>query len=495
MTYVLALDQGTTGSTAILFDLEGRPVAKGYQEFPQYFPHDGWIEHDANEIWESVLRATSEALAQVDIDTRDIAAIGITNQRETLVAWDRSTGQPLCRAIVWQCRRTADYCQELRQLGLETVIRDKTGLIIDPYFSGTKMRWMLQEVPAVAEAAAKGHLCFGTIDSWLISRLTGGAVHATDVSNASRTMVYNIHEQRWDPELLKLFGIAEDSLPRVLPSAGEFGKTSGNWLFPAGIPIAGVAGDQQAALFGQGCFEVGATKSTYGTGAFLLMNTGEMAATNTQGLLTTIAWALGDEPLQYAVEGSIFVAGAAVQWLRDSLGLITSAAETEALAAAVSDTGGTYLVPAFTGLGAPIGTLCPGIFAGITRGTTKNHLVRATLESIAFQTKDVVELMCSETGIAVDKMRIDGGASANNFLAQFLADILNVTVERPAVTETTALGAAYLAGIGCGLWTKADLVAKQQIEQRFTPKMVEAERTAHYQGWKQAVALALGWAK
>ena len=338
-------------------------MAKGYQEFPQYFPHDGWIEHDANEIWESVLRATSEALAQVDIDTRDIAAIGITNQRETLVAWDRSTGQPLCRAIVWQCRRTADYCQELRQLGLETVIRDKTGLIIDPYFSGTKMRWMLQEVPAVAEAAAKGHLCFGTIDSWLISRLTGGAVHATDVSNASRTMVYNIHEQRWDPELLKLFGIAEDSLPRVLPSAGEFGKTSGNWLFPAGIPIAGVAGDQQAALFGQGCFEVGATKSTYGTGAFLLMNTGEMAATNTQGLLTTIAWALGDEPLQYAVEGSIFVAGAAVQWLRDSLGLITSAAETEALAAAVSDTGGTYLVPAFTGLGAPLlGPLCSGDF-------------------------------------------------------------------------------------------------------------------------------------
>ncbi len=496
MKYILAIDQGTTGSTVILFDRQGQPVAKGYQEFPQYFPQGGWVEHNPDEIWDSVVKAASLALANADIDTKDIAAIGITNQRETLVAWDRMTGKPLCNAIVWQCRRTAEYCDELRQQGVEPMIRRKTGLIIDPYFSGTKMHWLLQNDSAVQEAAKSKRLCFGTVDSWLIWKLTAGAAHVTDVSNASRTLVYSIHELKWDEDLLELFGVDPDSLPTVRPSAGIFGKTAGSWLFPAGIPVAGVAGDQQAALFGQACFEPGMTKSTYGTGAFLLMNTGTEAAANTNGLLTTIGWSIGNEPPEYAVEGSIFIAGAAVQWLRDGMGIIGSAGEAEGLANAVADTGGAYLVPAFTGLGAPYwDPYARGIFAGISRGTTKNHLVRAALEAIAFQTKDVVDLMIAETGISVDAVRIDGGAAVNNFLAQFLSDILGVAVDRPAVIETTALGAAYLAGIGCGLWTKDELLAQRRVDRCFTPAMDEAVRKRLYSGWQRAVSLSRGWAK
>lgn len=496
VSYILSIDQGTTGSTVMLFDEQGQPVAKGYQEFPQYFPQGGWVEHDPDEIWESVVKAASLALASADIDAKDIAAIGITNQRETLVAWDRKTGEPLTNAIVWQCRRTAQYCDSLREQGLEPVVREKTGLILDPYFSGTKMHWLLENVPSVGVAARTGRLCFGTVDSWLIWKLTGGAVHATDVSNASRTLVYNIHTLQWDKDLMDVFGVDASSLPEVRASAGEFGKTAGSCLFPAGIPVTGVAGDQQSALFGQACFDPGMTKSTYGTGAFLLMNTGDKAACQTRGLLTTIAWALGDQRPEYAVEGSIFIAGAAVQWLRDGLGLIKSAAESEELASAVPDAGGTYLVPAFTGLGAPYwDPYARGVFAGISRGTTRNHLVRAVLESIAFQTRDVVDLMVAETGISVDAVRIDGGAAANNFLAQFLADILGVPVDRPAVIETTALGAAYLAGIGCGLWTKEGLVSHRRIDRCFTPQMDNSERERLYRGWKKAVALSRGWAR
>lgn len=495
MSYVLAIDQGTTGTTAILFDEKGQIKARGYREFPQYFTGNGWVEHDANEIWDSVLDAIRQALAALSETNINIAAIGITNQRETVVAWDRSSGEPLTRAIVWQCRRTADFCNELVQQGLEEEFRERTGLRIDPYFSGTKMHWMLENVPEVKAAAEANRLCFGTVDSWLIWKLTGGKVHATDVSNASRTLVYNIHDLRWDTRLLEILGVPEAALPEVRPSAAVFGYTSGVGVLPDGIPISGAAGDQQAALFGQACFEPGQTKVTYGTGAFLLMNTGDKPARETKSLLTTVAWQLPDGKTQYAVEGSIFVAGAAVQWLRDELGLITSAAESEACATAVPDTGGTYLVPAFTGLGAPHwDPYARGIFVGITRGTTKNHLVRAVLEALAYQTRDVVSLMIDEAGIGLDVVRIDGGASANNFLAQFLADILGVVVERPSVIDTTALGAAYLAGIGSGIWTKEQLADSRRVDRVFEPKIDAATREKLYSGWLKAVERAKGWA-
>lgn len=496
MSYILAIDQGTTGSTAILFDEQGRMQAKGYREFPQYFTGNGWVEHDANEIWDSVLEAIRQAIELLPESNVQIAAIGITNQRETVVAWDRNTGEPLTRAIVWQCRRTADYCNELIQQGLEEEFRQRTGLRIDPYFSGTKMHWMLEKVPEVRAAAEAKRLCFGTVDSWLIWKLTGGKVHASDVSNASRTLLYNIREMKWDARLLDILGVPEASLPEVRPSAGVFGCTSGVGILPDGIPVSGAAGDQQAALFGQACFEPGQTKVTYGTGAFLLMNTGTEPASKTKGLLTTIAWQLPDGQTHYAVEGSIFVAGAAVQWLRDAMGLISSAAESEACAAAVPDTNGTYLVPAFTGLGAPYwDPYARGIFVGITRGTTKNHLVRAVLEALAYQTRDVVSLMTAETGIGLDVVRIDGGASVNNFLAQFLADILGVSVERPSVIDTTALGAAYLAAMGSGLWTKDQLIASRKVDRMFEPQLDASTRENLYSGWLRAVERAKDWAR
>ena len=493
--WVLALDQGTTSSRAILFDEQGRAVAIAQQPFRQHYPRPGWVEHDPEEIWATQLGTARGVLAQAGVAPEDVAAIGISNQRETTVLWERATGRPVAPAIVWQDRRTAGMCDALKGQGAEALVREKTGLVLDPYFSATKIAWLLDNVTGLRARAERGEIAFGTIDSWLVYRLTGGRVHATDHSNASRTMLFNIHTLAWDEELLELFGrIPRAILPQVLPSSHIYGETDRN-LLGAPIPIGGIAGDQQAALFGQACFDAGMAKNTYGTGSFLLMNTGDQPVASQHGLLTTVAWGV-DGRVSYALEGSVFVTGAAVQWLRDGLGIIGNAAETQALAMSVPDTGGVYLVPAFTGLGAPYwDPYARGLLIGITRGTTRAHVARAALEAIAYQTVDVVRAMEQDAGVPLRALRVDGGAAVNDFLMQFQADVLNVPVERPGVTETTALGAAYLAGLAAGVWqSRDDIRSRWHLDRRFEPAMEDARRTELLSGWRRAVERSLGWA-
>ena len=490
----MALDQGTTSSRAILFDRDGAIAAVDQIEFTQHFPKPGWVEHDAEEIWRTQLRAAQNAVAKAGASGSDVAAIGITNQRETTVVWDRASGQPIHRAIVWQSRQTAPICEELRARGLAEEVRARTGLVIDAYFSGTKVRFILDAVPGARERAQRGELAFGTVDAWLLYRLTKGRVHATEYSNASRTMLYNVHERRWDDRMLQELDVPRALLPEVRDSCGVFGAADPEW-FGAEVPIAGIAGDQQAALFGQRCNRPGRAKNTYGTGCFLLMNTGELAPTSRSGLLTTIAWGVGGR-VEYALEGSIFVTGSAVQWLRDGLGLITSSAESEALAASVEDTAGVYLVPAFTGLGAPYwDEKARGLLIGITRGTAREHIVRATLEAIAYQTRDIVDCVEADSGIELHALRVDGGAAANDFLMQFQADILGTVLERPALLEVTAFGAAALAGLAVGFWKdEAALPGGRGALALFEPRMGADRRDALYAGWRRAVERSRGWA-
>ena len=493
--YVLALDQGTTSSRAILFDREGGIVSTAQQEFPQIYPRPGWVEHDPEAIWQSQLSTARQALAKAGVGSAQLAAIGITNQRETTVVWDRETGAPLHNAIVWQCRRTAPMCDELRRQGWADPIRLKTGLVVDAYFSGTKLAWMLKEVPGLRQKAEKGQALFGTVDSFLLWRLSGGRLHLTDVSNASRTMLYNVHDLDWDEEILAELAIPRAMLPQVRPSSAPYGHTQAA-LFGTEVPLAGAAGDQQAALFGQTCHAPGQAKNTYGTGCFLLLNTGEQAVNSERGLLTTIAWQLGQGgPVAYALEGSVFVAGAAIQWLRDGLGLIAHAAEIETLAAGVPNTGGVYFVPAFVGLGAPYwDAYARGTIVGLTRGTDRSHLARAALEAICYQSRDLLEAMAADSGIHLQALRADGGAAANDLLMQLQADLVGVPVERPAVTETTALGAAYLAGLAVGYWSGLDEIAAQwRVDARFAPAMEPARRDALYAGWQRAVERARSW--
>jgi glycerol kinase len=489
--YILALDQGTTSSRAILFDRSGRPVRMAQQEFPQIFPRAGWVEHDPEAIWTSQFECAKAVLAAKRLRARDVAAIGITNQRETTIVWDRKSGRAAHNAIVWQCRRTADFCDELKRDGFDRAIRRKTGLVTDAYFSGTKVAWILDRVPRARRRAEAGSLAFGTVDTWLVHKLSGGRAHVTDVSNASRTMLYNIKTGRWDREILERLDVPEALLPDVRSSSEIYAETDPD-LFGGPIPIAGDAGDQQAALFGQACFEPGMMKNTYGTGCFLLMNTGERPRPSRTGLLTTVAWRRSGVT-EYALEGSVFIAGAAVQWLRDGLGIIKSAGATEALASSVVDTGGVYFVPAFVGLGAPYWDMnARGAITGITRGTTRAHLARAALEAMAYQTRDVVECMERDSGIRARELRVDGGATRNDFLCQFQADVLGVPVVRPVVTETTSLGAAYLAGLAVGFWKDRDEIASQwQVERRFEPRMRESDRDRLYGGWREAVARVL----
>ena len=493
MSFILALDQGTTSSRAILFGREGEVVAVEQHEFPQHFPKPGWVEHDPGEIWDSQLRAARGVLVRAGAGAADVAAIGITNQRETTVVWDRKTGEPIHPAIVWQSRQTAPICDELRARGLEEEVHARTGLVIDAYFSGTKVKFILDRVEGARERAARGELCFGTIDTWLVWKLTGGRVHATEPSNASRTLLYNIHENQWDGRLLSELAVPREMLPEVRDSSGVLGTADAEWL-GAEIPIAGMAGDQQAALFGQACFAPGRAKNTYGTGCFLLMNTGEKPSVSTTGLLTTVAWSI-DGRVDYALEGSIFVAGSAVQWLRDGLGLVTDVAETDAAARSVEDTGGVYLVPAFTGLGAPYwDERARGTLVGLTRGTNREHLIRATLESIAYQTRDVVECIATDSGIVLSILRVDGGACENDFLMQFQADVLGTPVSRPDVLEVTALGAASLAGLATGFWrSRQDLETATGGGTTFEPRMSEDQRESLYAGWKRAVERSREW--
>ena len=490
MKYILALDQGTTSSRAILFDRNGQMHSTAQKEFRQYYPEGGWVEHDAAEIWETQLEVAREAIAKQGISAEDIAAIGITNQRETTVLWDKRNGRPVYHAIVWQCRRTAPYCDTLREAGWAEKIRDKTGLPIDAYFSATKIRWILQNVPEAKELAANGNLLFGTIDTWLIWNLTGGQVHATDYSNASRTMLFNIHTLEWDKELLELLEIPESILPEVRPSSGVFGNAL-PLLFGAAIPIAGAAGDQQSALFGQACFSPGTAKNTYGTGGFLLMNTGDTPVSSKNGLITTIAWGLNGK-VSYALEGSIFVAGAAIQWLRDELKMISSAAETEGLCREVEDTCGVYLVPAFVGLGAPYwDSYARGVLTGLTRGANRCHIVRAAVESMAYQTSDVLKAMEQDAGIPLAELRVDGGAAANTFLLQFQSDITGVPVLRPSTLETTALGAAYLAGLAVGYWQDLTEIRRNwQVSCAFSPELSQEKAEEKVAGWHHAVKQA-----
>ncbi|SHH36593.1 glycerol kinase GlpK [Tepidibacter thalassicus] len=494
--YIMSLDQGTTSSRAILFNREGKIVGVAQKEFTQIYPKAGWVEHDAMEIWGTQSGVAREVLEKTGIRPEEVAAIGITNQRETTVVWDKNTGKPIYNAIVWQCRRTASICDELKEKGLESSIREKTGLVVDAYFSGTKIKWILDNVEGAREKAEKGELLFGNIDTWLIWNLTRGKVHVTDYSNASRTMIYNIKELKWDDEILKELDIPKSMLPEVKPSSCVYGVTDEHTFGGAKIPIAGVAGDQQAALFGQACFEKGMAKNTYGTGCFMLMNTGEKPVESKNGLLTTIAWGL-DGKVEYALEGSIFIGGASVQWLRDELKLIYNASESEFYANSVEDTNGVYVVPAFTGLGAPYWDMyARGVIVGLTRGAKREHLVRATLESIAYQTKDVLNAMQDDSGIELKGLKVDGGACANNFLMQFQGDILNVVVHRPEVIETTALGAAYLAGLAVGFWKdKEEIKQKWAIDREFIPKMDDKRRKILYNGWKKAVKRALEWEK
>lgn len=490
-TYILALDQGTTSSRAILFNHDGEIVESAQKEFEQFFPHPGWVEHDANEIWTSVLACIAEVLRKADASPADIAGIGITNQRETAVVWDKHTGKPVYRAIVWQSRQTAAICDELRDQGYNQLFREKTGLLIDPYFSGTKVKWILDNVEGTRKKAENGELLFGTIDTWLVYKLSGGKAHVTDYSNASRTLMFNIYDLKWDQELLDILSVPKSMLPEVRQSSEVYAHTVDYHFFGHEVPIAGIAGDQQAALFGQACFEKGMAKNTYGTGCFMLMNTGEKGVASEHGLLTTLAWGV-DGKVEYALEGSIFVAGSAIQWLRDGLKLIDNAPESEDYALRVGSTDGVYLVPAFVGLGTPYwDSDVRGAVFGLTRGTTKEHFIRATLESLAYQTKDVLDAMIADSGIDLKTLRVDGGAVKNNFLMQFQSDVLQVPVERPVVQETTALGAAYLAGLAVGYWKDKNEIAKQwQINQTFQPEMNQERADELYDGWKKAVEAA-----
>jgi glycerol kinase len=494
--YVLAIDQGTTGTKVLIFDHAGNISGRAYSEFTQHYPQPGWVEHDPEEIWRVTIKLVAGALAQASLKAEDLRAIGITNQRETVVLWDRLTGEPVAPAIVWQDRRTAAACDELRARGLEATIREKTGLVVDAYFSATKISWLLDNTQGLRSRATRGEIAFGTIDSWLIWKLTGGRVHATDYSNASRTLLYNIYDLKWDPALLEIFDVPPSLLPQVLPSSHVYGDTDPRVFFGASVPVAGNAGDQHAALFGQACYGEGLAKNTYGTGSFVLLNTGREAVPSRAGLLTTIAWGIGDEPVEYALEGAIFITGAGVQWLRDGLGIIKDAAETEALARSICSNDGVYFVPALTGLGAPHwDAYARGTITGITRGTTRAHLARAALESICYQTRDVVATMERESGIPLRELRADGGAVGNRFLMQFQADILGVAVEVPAVTETTSLGAAYLAGLAVGFWqSREELDARWQTAHRYEPQMDTATREDLYARWLKAIERAKNWA-
>ncbi len=488
--YIMALDLGTTSCRCIIFDKNGRICSAAQKEFTQYFPQPGWVEHDAEEIWATQTGLMYEAMSKIDITINEIAGIGITNQRETTVLWDKETGRPVHKAIVWQCRRTAGYCDELKKLGMAEFFRSKTGLVLDAYFSATKLRWLLDNATGARERAEKGELLFGTVDSWIIWKLTGGKVHVTDYSNASRTMLFNIHTLKWDEEILRVLKIPQQILPEVKPSSHVYGYTDSK-LFGREVPIAGAGGDQQCALFGQTCFERGEVKNTYGTGGFMLMNTGTAPVNSHNGLVTTIAWGV-DDKVEYALEGSIFVAGAAVQWLRDELGLIRDAAESEVLAKSVPDANGCYVVPAFVGLGAPYwDQYARGAIVGLTRGVNRNHIVRATLESIAYQVNDVLMAMQEDSGMPITSLRVDGGACDNDFLMQFQADILNTSVVRPYCIETTAMGAAYLAGLAVGYWrSKEEILANHVIAAEFKPQMGQAKRESLLQGWHNAVKAA-----
>ena len=491
--YIMALDQGTTSSRAIIFDENGTIKGVTNREFTQIYPKPGWVEHDPMEIWGSQIGVAREVLSKSGLSPSDIAAIGITNQRETTIVWDKNTGKPVYNAIVWQCRRTAPICDDLKARGLAEKIREKTGLVVDAYFSGTKVKWILDNVEGAREKAEKGELLFGNVDTWLIWNLTGGKVHVTDYSNASRTMLFNIHKLDWDDEILQELNIPRSMLPKPMPSSHVYGYTTTE-VFGGEVPIAGDAGDQQAALFGQACYSPGMAKNTYGTGCFMLMNTGEKAVTSQSGLLTTIAWGV-DGKVEYALEGSIFIAGAVVQWLRDELRILDNAAQSEELATKVQDNNGVYLVPAFVGLGAPYWDMyARGTIVGLTRGAKREHIVRAALESICYQTRDVLEAMQKDSGITLKSLKVDGGAVANNFLMQFQSDILGVPVDRPKVIETTALGAAYLAGLAVGYWKdKDDIASKWQIDRTFSPEMDSGMRDNLYKGWKKAVQRALDW--
>ena len=492
---IMALDSGTTSNRCILFDQDGGIRAVAQKEFTQHFPQPGWVEHDADEIFATQMEVARQALQNAGVTAVDIAAIGITNQRETTIVWNKLTGRPVYNAIVWQCRRTADYCDELRKQDLTDRIRSKTGLVLDPYFSGTKIRWILKNVPGAQEQANRGELLFGTVETWLIWKLTGGKVHVTDYSNASRTMLFNINTLQWDKELLELLAIPESMLPQVVESSHVYGHTEPEF-FGAPIPIAGAAGDQQAALFGQTCFEPGSSKCTYGTGAFLLMNTGDKPIYSKNGLVTTIGWGLNGK-VSYALEGSLFVAGAATQWLRDELRFIESASDSEYMATKVPDTNGCYVVPAFAGLGAPYwDAYARGCVLGLTRGVNKYHIIRATLDSIGYQVNDVLAAMESDSGIALSSLRVDGGASANNYLMQTQADICGAQVLRPRCVETTAMGAAYLAGLAVGYWANLDEIRKNwAVDRNFIPQIIEDDRAKRLKGWQKAVACAAGWAR
>ncbi|ELX9390556.1 glycerol kinase GlpK [Staphylococcus pseudintermedius] len=486
--YILSIDQGTTSSRAILFNEEGEIVGVAQREFKQHFPKSGWVEHDANEIWSSVLSVMASVLTENNVSANEVKGIGITNQRETTVVWDKETGRPIYNAIVWQSRQTQSICDALKQEGHEQTFRDKTGLLLDPYFSGTKVKWILDKVDGAREKAAKGEILFGTIDTWLVWKLSGGRAHVTDYSNASRTLMYNIHELKWDDELLELLDVPKAMLPEVKPSSEVYCETIDYHFFGQNVPIAGIAGDQQAALFGQACFERGDVKNTYGTGGFMLMNTGEEAVKSGNGLLTTIAYGI-DGKVNYALEGSIFVSGSAIQWLRDGLRMINSAPQSEDYAIRVDSTEGVYVVPAFVGLGTPYwDSDARGAIFGLTRGTEKEHFIRATLESLCYQTRDVIEAMGQDSGIEVNSLRVDGGAVKNNFLMQFQSDLLNIEVERPEINETTALGAAYLAGIATGFWKdKSEIQRRWKLEKSFEPEMNQKESNRLYKGWKKAV--------
>lgn len=486
--YILSLDQGTTSTRAILFNRAGEIVHSAQQEFTQYFPKPGWVEHNANEIWGSVLAVVATCLTEANVKPSQIAGIGITNQRETAVVWEKETGKPIHNAVVWQSRQTAEICEDLRAAGHAELFREKTGLLIDAYFSGTKVKWILDHVEGARERAERGELLFGTIDTWLIWKLSGGKAHVTDYSNASRTLMYNIHELKWDDELLEILDVPKAMLPEVRPSSEVYAETAGYHFFGEAVPIAGAAGDQQAALFGQACFDTGMAKNTYGTGCFMLMNTGEEAVKSDHGLLTTIAWGV-DGKVEYALEGSIFVAGSAIQWLRDGLRLIDDAKESEGYATRVTSSDGVYVVPAFVGLGTPYwDSDVRGAVFGLTRGTEKEHFIRATLESLAYQTRDVLSAMEQDSGIEMKTLRVDGGAVKNNFLMQFQGDIIQAPVERPEINETTALGAAYLAGLAVGFFENREQIATQwKKERRFEPSMAKEETDALYGGWKKAV--------
>jgi len=491
--YILALDQGTTSSRSLVVDKKGAIIGQAQKEFKQIFPQPGWVEHDANEIWSTQFGTMAEAMAQAGINTKQVSGIGITNQRETTVVWDKISGQPIYHAIVWQDRRTAAYCDELKAAGLAGLIQEKTGLIIDAYFSATKLKWILDHVPGARDKAVKGELAFGTIDSWLTWKLTNGDVHVTDVSNASRTMLFNIHSLQWDVELLRIFDIPPAVLPVVKPSSKIYGVT-GQIIPDSRIPVAGIAGDQQAALFGQLCTQPGMVKNTYGTGCFMLMNTGENAITSKNNLLTTIAWQINDKT-EYALEGSVFIAGAVVQWLRDELKIIRKSADVEKLAAQVKDTDGVYIVPAFAGLGAPHwNQYARGSVFGLTRGSSNAHIAKAALESIAYQTYDVLKAMEADSGIQIKELRVDGGATVNSALMQFQSDILHCKVVRPKITETTALGAAYLAGLAVGFWKNVEEIQQQwQIDQSFAPAMETDKRNQLVNGWQRAVKASIAW--